>query len=90
MLNLRVPENKTGSCGMMVSFDRSDPSPIFAMSMPSMTIDPPTDSRIRNRARVSDDFPAPVRPTIPIFSPATMLKETPLRTSSRPSRYRVW
>jgi len=30
---------------------------------------PRTGSMILNSARVNDDFPAPVLPTIPIFSP---------------------
>ena len=34
--------------------------------MPSITILPPALSRIRNKAKVRDDLPAPVRPTMPI------------------------
>ena len=74
---------------MIVSLDLSVPRPIFETSMPSIKIDPSADSRIRNNANVSEDFPAPVRPTIPIFSPEEILNVTPLRTSSRPSRYLV-
>lgn len=53
---------------MIVSFDRTSPSPILAMSSPSMYIEPPAASRMRNRQRVRDDLPAPVRPTTPILN----------------------
>ena len=36
-----------------------------AMLMPSMMMAPPAASRILNNDNVSDDFPAPVRPTTP-------------------------
>ena len=54
------------TCGMIVSLDRRSWSPILEMSMPSITIFPPALSRIRNKAKVSVDLPAPVRPTMPI------------------------
>ena len=54
------------TCGMMVSRERKSCSPRVAMSTPSMVIFPPAPSRIRNKANVNDDFPAPVRPTMPI------------------------
>ncbi len=71
---------------MMVSADLSLPSPSCEMVSPSMLMDPPADSIILNRARVSEDFPAPVRPTIPIFSPEDTLQSMPFSTRSRPSR----
>ena len=37
------------------------------MGTPSMTIRPAAASIIRNRERVIEDFPAPVRPTIPTY-----------------------
>ena len=52
---------------MIVSRDRRSFSPILEISISSMTILPPADSRIRNKARVRLDLPAPVRPTIPIL-----------------------
>ena len=52
---------------MMVSLERRSCSPILEISTPSMTIFPPADSRIRNRATVRLDLPAPVRPKIPIW-----------------------
>ena len=40
------------------------------------------------RVKVEQTFPAPVRPTIPTFSPGRVENETPLSTSGSPSRYR--
>ena len=37
------------------------------------------------KAETRDDFPAPVRPTIPIFSPGFILQLIPFRTRSNPS-----
>src|SRR6202012_4338579 len=42
--------------------------PIDLVSTPSTTTSP-VGSTIRNRADMMDDLPAPVRPTIPTFSP---------------------
>lgn len=42
-------------------------NPILDMSTPSIKIDPSAASTMRNRLRVNEDFPAPVRPTIPTF-----------------------
>ena len=53
------------TCGMIVIFDLKSSSPRVEMSMPSISMNPPADSMILNNARVSDDLPAPVRPTIP-------------------------
>ena len=39
---------------------------MVAISTPSMTILPPDLSRIQNKAKAKDDFPALVRPTMPI------------------------
>ena len=55
------------TCGMMVSFERRFCRPICEMVFPSITMEPAADSMIRNRASVIDDFPAPVRPTMPTF-----------------------
>jgi hypothetical protein len=43
----------------------------------------------RKRPRVSEDFPAPVLPTMPTFSPLMISHEMPRSTRSRPSRYLV-
>ena len=55
------------TCGMMVSRDLRSISPIWLMSIPSISIAPVVGSMMRNSARVSDDLPAPVRPTTPIY-----------------------
>ena len=53
------------TCGIIVSRERRACRPITAISTPSITILPADGSMIRNRPRVRDDLPAPVRPTIP-------------------------
>jgi hypothetical protein len=60
------PEKMMGSWGMIASRERKTSSPIWAMSMPSMEIEPLVGSTMRKSALVSVDLPAPVLPTIPI------------------------
>lgn len=60
------PENKTGSCGMMDNLDRNSWSPKPCISMSSIIILPSLIFNLNN-APISDDFPAPVLPTIPTF-----------------------
>lgn len=50
---------------------------------------PEIGSMIRKSASVNELFPAPVRPTTPIFSRALMDREMSLSTGSSPSRYLV-
>ena len=47
---------------------------------------PPESSQTRKRATRIDDLPAPVRPTMPSFSPPPIVRLQPLRTSGRLSR----
>jgi hypothetical protein len=54
------------TCGIMVIRDLRSCSPIIDISTPSICILPFAASIILNNARVKDDFPAPVLPTIPI------------------------
>ncbi|KAK1938125.1 hypothetical protein P3T76_009275 [Phytophthora citrophthora] len=61
---------------------------MVAMSTSSMSTRPLSKSQIRKSAIMRDDFPAPVRPQIPIFSPAATSKLTPLSTSGSSGRYR--
>ena len=49
-------------------FDLKSCRPKEAMSTPSMKMAPPAASMIRNRPTVSEDLPAPVRPTIPTWA----------------------
>lgn len=69
---------KTITWGIIESFDLSECNPIFEISKPSIIILPLADSMMRNKARVSEDFPAPVRPTTPIYI-NSMLKSTVCR-----------
>ena len=55
-----MPENSTGSCGMMANLDRRSCSLMVLMSMPSTWIVPRrTVERKRKRARVKVDLPDP-------------------------------
>lgn len=75
------------TCGMMVILKRRLCRPILAMFTPSMMISPSADSLIRNKPRVRDDFPAPVRPTIPTCNTERGCGEAGmLQTQSSPSR----
>ena len=53
------------TCGIIVNFDLRSWRPIEEALTSSMTIFPAAASIILNKAKVKDDFPAPVRPTIP-------------------------
>ena len=64
---------------MIVIRDLRSLSPIVAISIPSIRMAPPTDSMIRNRASVREDFPAPVLPTIPTL--ASREVKTAIRSS---------
>lgn len=46
-------------------------------------------STMRNSATMSELLPLPVRPQMPIFSPAAMSKETPFSTAGSSGRYRI-
>ena len=59
---------------------RNSCNPIFAQSISSIEILPLSISVNRNKATINEDFPAPVRPTIPIFSEASVVKVTLLST----------
>jgi len=51
----------------MVSLLRRSCKPMSAMFTPSIVILPSAASIILNKARVRDDLPAPVRPTMPTY-----------------------
>lgn len=57
--------------------------------LPSIEIFPETGYKILVKQLNNVDFPAPVLPTTPIFSPFSILKEIFLITKGKPSRYRV-
>mmetsp|Transcript_3154 Transcript_3154/g.11356 ORF Transcript_3154/g.11356 Transcript_3154/m.11356 type:complete len:219 (-) Transcript_3154:3410-4066(-) len=81
-----VPANSVGSCGRNSTARRSESRPISAMLTPSMRMLPLAASHMRSSEEDSDDLPAPVRPTIPIFSPALIVKLMSFTTSGSPGR----
>jgi hypothetical protein len=68
-LNLSVFENKIASYGMMVTLFLSVDKGICEMSTPSSEIVPLSNSITLDKHKLMVLFPAPVLPTIPIFSP---------------------
>lgn len=81
MLLLTVPSKRTGSCGMIPNLDLRSCSPRVLISIPSMIIFPPDGSTSLNKTWINVDFPLPVRPTTPTFSPPLMSRVIPLSTS---------
>ncbi|KAH3662633.1 hypothetical protein OGAPHI_005885 [Ogataea philodendri] len=81
-----VPRNNTGSCGMIDSFDRSSCNPISWIFTPSISI-APSGSLSRYKAVMMVDFPAPVRPQIPIFSDGWISIVRSRKTSGKSGRY---
>ena len=73
------PSKRIGSCGMTVIAFRSTGSGSEHVGMPSIVMQP-LEGKSRRKALIRDDFPAPVRPTMPTFWPASMLQLTPRRT----------
>lgn len=65
-LYLTEPLKRTGSWGMIVSWDRSCSRSREAMLSWSISTLPPDSSTSRNRAVTSELLPDPVRPTIPV------------------------
>ncbi|KAH3687467.1 hypothetical protein WICPIJ_001577 [Wickerhamomyces pijperi] len=74
---------------MIARFDLKSVSPNLEVLMLSISMWPSTGSIILKMAKASDDFPAPVLPTIPTFSPALMSKLMSFKTKSKFSRYLV-
>lgn len=56
------------TCGMIVSLFLRSCRPMVEISTSSMMMRPPAASMMRNRQLVRLDFPAPVRPTMPIWA----------------------
>mmetsp|Transcript_137650 Transcript_137650/g.343548 ORF Transcript_137650/g.343548 Transcript_137650/m.343548 type:complete len:258 (-) Transcript_137650:915-1688(-) len=77
-----------GSCGIIEMAFRSVCRPRLAMSTPSMVMRPRSHSTRRKSTLVIELFPAPVRPTMPIFSPPATARSKPSKASGRPGRYR--
>lgn len=86
-LLLTVPSKRTGSWGIIPNRDRRSWSPSAQISMPSIIIFPADGSTSLNKTWINVDFPLPVRPTTPIFSPPWMLRVMPLSTKGVFGRY---
>ncbi len=65
------------TCGKIVIEDLRAFKPSFEMSTSSILMDPSAASMILNNPNVIEDFPAPVLPAMPTFSPGRILKEIP-------------
>ena len=87
---LIVPSKRTGSWGMIPNRFLKSWIPMLEISILSIHIWPPTGSTSRNSARMSVDFPLPVLPTTPTFSPPSIVKFTPFKTKGVVGRYRNW
>ena len=69
LCNQHAHLKKSGSCEMTVTFFLRSRKPMRSVCMPSTVMSPPHGSTSRVRAAITDDLPAPVRPTTPIFCP---------------------
>ena len=87
ILNCKLPLKMTGSYGITVIFSLNTFNSTFEISTWSIEIDPYETSSILVRASARVDFPDPVLPTTPIFSPPATLKLIPFKTRSRLGRY---
>ena len=72
---------------MIARRERKACSFIFEMSRPSMWILPCRASRNRKIASVSEDLPAPVRPTTPMRSLRFTLNVNPFKTAGKSGAY---
>mmetsp|Transcript_25960 Transcript_25960/g.77538 ORF Transcript_25960/g.77538 Transcript_25960/m.77538 type:complete len:237 (-) Transcript_25960:1589-2299(-) len=79
----RSPEKRMGSCGTMVTLLRSSARPQAAMSTSPSRMRPLSRPTIRSSAPMMVDFPEPVRPTMPTFSPPTSVAERWSRAGGR-------
>jgi len=66
----------------LISFNGYD-----KIDCPSMRMSPWEISVMRNRLLIIVVLPAPVRPTMPTFSPGEILQDTPIRTLGRSVLY---
>lgn len=69
--------DKASTCGIIVSPLRRSCRPIAWMATSSIEMEPLADSIMRNSDSVSEDLPAPVRPTMPTCVPETMKDNYP-------------
>ena len=81
------PKLKISTCGMIVSLVIRSCRPMSDTLTPSMTIRPSAASMIRKSASVKDDFPAPVRPTTPIYGIRRMVQCNAVQCSAHSHRH---
>eukprot|EP00834_Sanchytrium_tribonematis_P004711 NODE_246_length_11841_cov_1.234032.p7 type:complete len:116 gc:universal NODE_246_length_11841_cov_1.234032:10932-11279(+) len=86
-LDLIVPANKTGSCGIIVKALLRSSRPILLIFMPSISILPSLASMNLKKATAKVLLPAPVRPTIPIFSLGNTVKVNCFKTGGKAGEY---
>mmetsp|Transcript_9945 Transcript_9945/g.13057 ORF Transcript_9945/g.13057 Transcript_9945/m.13057 type:complete len:249 (-) Transcript_9945:1012-1758(-) len=84
-----VPSIKTASWGIIASELRRVLSPRERISWPSSVICPESSSQRRKRQESKVDFPAPVRPTMPIFSPPEIVALKLLSDKGKSGRYLI-
>ncbi|KAH3666043.1 hypothetical protein OGAPHI_004232 [Ogataea philodendri] len=84
-----VPVNNVGSWGIIDNPFLSVLRPSLEMSRPSMVMLPLSRSTNLKKLVMIVDFPAPVRPTTPTFSPELTWKETPSMTLGRSGAYLI-
>jgi hypothetical protein len=63
--------------------------PISEIGIESIVIEPETGSTSLNRDKARVDFPAPVRPTIPIFSSGFIDRFMFFKAGSNSDRYEI-
>jgi hypothetical protein len=89
-LDLTVPLNRKGVWGMTDRFRRSVCSPMAsALCLSISYTDFSSGSTILKMAWMSDDFPAPVLPTIPTLSPSLMFREISFKMRGSSGRYLI-
>ena len=86
-LVFKVPSNKNGSCGTMDKLLLNFFNGISWIFSPSISIFPSKASIILNNDKVRLDFPLPVLPIIPIFSPGFISKLILLSAKSQSFLY---
>mmetsp|Transcript_38980 Transcript_38980/g.85050 ORF Transcript_38980/g.85050 Transcript_38980/m.85050 type:complete len:243 (-) Transcript_38980:1539-2267(-) len=82
-----VPSMSNGSCGIMDILLRRVRSPMELTFTPSTSTSPEVTSFSRNSSTNREDFPAPVRPTIPAEVWEGIDSDTSRRAGARPGRY---
>jgi hypothetical protein len=104
-LNRILPESRTGSCGMMVTFALSASRLIFSVARPSIftlpvvgtilrmaracMVSSVSHSTLRGSELTNVDLPEPVLPTIPTRSPLLIVTSRLSSTTGPSTEYRA-